>query len=60
MHDIVKIQQMISKVWNGAKVENVIIDKEFDAVTATINGKINIDCGWLEDYKINGNYYHEI
>ena len=48
---IMTMELQISKIWNSAKVENVIIDDEFGNVTATINGKKNIDCGFIEDYK---------
>jgi hypothetical protein len=29
-------------------------------VTANISGKKNIDCGFIEDYEPEGNYYHEV
>jgi len=45
------LKEKISKRFRGAKVENVIIDEEFGNVTATIDGKKNIDCGFIEDYK---------
>jgi len=46
------LEKQISYIWHGAKVENVVIDEEFGNVTATVNGKTNTDCGFLEDYKI--------
>lgn len=44
------IRQQISKIYKGGCVTNVVIDEELGNVVATINGKKNIDCGWVEDY----------
>lgn len=48
---MISLEQKVSKRFNGAKVENIIIDEEFGNVTATVNGKKNIDCGFVEDYE---------
>ena len=40
----------ISKMFNGATVTDVQVDSEFGNVTATVNGKKNVDCGFIEDY----------
>lgn len=45
------LEKKVSKRFNGAKVENVIIDEEFGNVTATVNGMKNVDCGFIEDYE---------
>ena len=46
------LKKQISHIWHNAKVENVVIDEEFENVTATINGMKNIACGFLEDYEV--------
>lgn len=51
------LKEAISRAWNNAIVEDIIIDDEFGNVTATINGNKNIDCGFIEDYKNIGKYY---
>jgi len=51
------LNKLISKAWNNAIVEDIIIDDEFGNVTATINGNKNIDCGFIEDYNFSGKYY---
>lgn len=47
-----KIEELISKRFNGATVKNVFIDEEFGNITATVNGISNVDCGFIEEYKI--------
>lgn len=46
-----ELEAKISASWNGLKVTNVVIEKETNAISATVEklGK-NIDCGWIEDY----------
>ena len=44
----------ISKTFNGAVVGKVVIDREFGNVTATVNGRVNTDCGFLEDFTFSG------
>ena len=51
------LEDQISKKFNGEKVENVRIDDEFGNVTATINGKKNIDCGFKEEYEQRAPYF---
>jgi len=46
------ISKMISDSFNGAKVEDVVIDSEFGNVTATVNDQKGVDCGFIEDYKV--------
>ena len=45
-----EITEQIAKIFNGATVTDVKVDSEFGNVTATVNGKINVDCGFIEDY----------
>jgi len=52
VHIMTSLEQKISKVFNGAGVTDVIIDDEFNCVTATVDGRTNTDCGWLEDYTV--------
>lgn len=42
----------IAKQWNGARIGEVTIDNEFGNVTATIDGKTNMECGFIEDYNL--------
>jgi hypothetical protein len=44
------MERQISNKFNGAKVGDVVVDKEFGNVTATVNGKKNTCCGFIEDY----------
>jgi len=44
------LTQKISKLFNGAVVSDVVIDIEFGNVTATVNGRSNVDCGFIEDF----------
>ena len=37
--------------FNNAEVKDVCIDDEFGNVTATVNGHVNTDCGFIEDYR---------
>jgi hypothetical protein len=52
MNKIEKIAVLIARDYrNGALVENVVVDDEFGCVTATINGRKNCDCGFIEKYE---------
>lgn len=44
------LEQKISKLFNGAVVTDVQVDPEFGNVTATVNGRKNVDCGFIEDF----------
>lgn len=44
------LEQKISKLFNGAVVTDGHIDEEFGNVTATVNGRKNVDCGFIEDF----------
>lgn len=44
------LSQMISKLFNGAVVTEVYVDAEFGNVTATVAGRKNVDCGFIEDF----------
>jgi hypothetical protein len=44
------MEDQIKKIFNGATVSEVVVDAEFGNVTATVNGKHNVDCGFVEDF----------
>ncbi|WP_166895690.1 hypothetical protein [Massilia sp. CCM 8734] len=44
------MKKQIEKMFNGATVSDVVVDPEFGNVTATVNGKKNVDCGFAEDF----------
>jgi hypothetical protein len=46
-------QEQISKKFNGAKVSDVVIDDEFGNITAIVNDERGVDCGFIEDYKVD-------
>lgn len=54
------IGEMIKKVYKTNDVKEIVIDDEFQNVTATINRMENVDCGYVEDYNFAGRYYHEV
>jgi molybdopterin-binding protein len=45
------MKEQIEKMFKGAAVSDVAIDTEFGNVTATVNGKKNVDCGFIEDFE---------
>ncbi len=45
------LTDLISKKFNGASVAKVVIDDEFGNVTATVDGKVFTDCGFIEDFE---------
>lgn len=54
---IKKLKKQISKIWNTKNITDIKIDRDldddgkpFNNITATIDGRKNRDCGWLEDY----------
>lgn len=44
------LEQKISKLFNSAVVTDAQVDIEFGNVTATVDGKKNVDCGFIEDF----------
>jgi hypothetical protein len=49
--DIEAIKNKISIIFNGSEVSNVVVDEEFGNVTATVDGRTNTDCGFIEEFK---------
>lgn len=49
--NLTHLATLISKDWNNAKVENVVVDSEFGCISATVNGRKNCDCGFIETYE---------
>ena len=49
----VKIANQIRKMFrckNASEVSNVVVDDVFGNVTATVRGRKNIACGFIEEY----------
>jgi hypothetical protein len=55
-----KMIEQISKIWNGAEVDNVQVDAEFGNVTATVDGVRNMDCGFIEEILNIQNEYRNL
>lgn len=49
--DTEKLINQISWRFNGSIVTDPIIDLEFGNVTATVDGRTNTDCGFIEDFQ---------
>lgn len=47
--NIKHIEKATRYTFNNASVETVFIDEEFGCVTATVDGRKNTDCGFIED-----------
>jgi len=49
--DTAKLEQEIAITFNGATVRDVVVDEEFGNVTATVDDRNNVECGFIEDFK---------